>query len=108
MQDLPLRAKVRLVTYDVRTTSPVTSLSLRAFLLRSAVLVRAATPSNSSAGSGKRPLGLLWIGSPIGTHAGLLILVGGADDASVAQRDPGQWPLPLSRSLGVRIYEGLP
>jgi len=203
MPDLPLRAKVRLVTTDVRTTSPVTSLVLEEFRLRSPELVvaaariasafsgiestlplltsiddprdvaaiwalhagegtaavlgqrtkldplvevwrplkhykpritewshrpptyyrlavtesgindteavaRAATPSNSSAGSGKRPLGLLWIGSPIGTHAGLLILVGGADDASAAGRDPGHWPLPLSRSLGVRIYEGLP
>ena len=64
--------------------------------------------SSSSSDAGPRPLGLLWIGSPIGTHAGLLILVGGADEASTARRDVGQWPLPLSRSLGVRIYEGLP
>jgi hypothetical protein len=71
-------------------------------------VARAATPSNSSDAPGPRPLGLLWIGAPLGTHAGRLILVGGADDASAAGRDPGQWPLSLSRSLGVRIYEGLP
>ena len=67
---------------------------------------RDATPSSSS-DAGPRPLGLLWIGSPIGTHAGLLILIGGADEAS-AGHDRDGWPLPLSRYLGVRIYEGLP
>ena len=67
---------------------------------------RDATPSSSS-DAVPRPLGLLWIGSPIGTHAGLLILVGGADEAS-AGHDRDGWPLPLSRYLGVRIYEGLP
>ena len=203
MPDVPLRAKVPLVTTDVRTTSPVTSLVLEEFRLRSPEMVVAAaqivatfsgiestvplltsiddprdvaaiwalhagegtaavlgqrtkldplvevwrplkhykpritewshrpptyyrlavtesgindteavaptaSPSNSSDAPGPRPLGLLWIGSPIGTHAGLLILVGGADEASSARRDVGQWPLPLSRSLGVRIYEGLP
>jgi hypothetical protein len=50
-------------------------------------------------------LDLLWIGVPLGTFAGLLILLG-SDDADAAPR-PGaeDWPLPLSRYLGVRIYD---
>lgn len=47
---------------------------------------------------------LLWIGLPIGTHAGLLVLVGSGDGGPRA--DPRLWPLPMSRALGVRIYEG--
>ena len=49
-------------------------------------------------------LGLLWIGQPVGTHAGLLVLLG-HDDPSAAKPGAG-WPLPLSSRLGVRIYEG--
>jgi len=66
--------------------------------------VQAATPRTLSAVSTMSPLGLLWIGSPLGTHAGLLILLGDADDANDARPDPLAWPLPLSRYLGVRIY----
>jgi hypothetical protein len=51
-------------------------------------------------------LGLLWVGEPIGTHAGLLVLVGNNDDPSMPRPAARQWPLPLSRLLGVRIYEG--
>jgi hypothetical protein len=51
-------------------------------------------------------LGLLWVGEPIGTHAGLLVLVGNDEDPAVPRAAPRQWPLPLSRFLGVRIYEG--
>jgi hypothetical protein len=47
--------------------------------------------------------GLLWIGSPIGTYAGLLILLGGRDDPP--RQDASEWPLPMSRALGVRIYD---
>jgi hypothetical protein len=50
------------------------------------------------------PLGLMWIGAPIGTYAGLLILLGG-DDRETAKSDPSRWPLPFSRALGVRIYD---
>jgi hypothetical protein len=46
---------------------------------------------------------LLWIGSPLGTHAGLLVLLGGRDDEPRA--DAADWPLPMSRALGVRIYD---
>lgn len=47
--------------------------------------------------------GLLWIGSPVGTHAGLLVLLGGRGDQPLP--DAAQWPLPFSRALGVRIYD---
>ena len=51
------------------------------------------------------PLGLLWIGLPLGTHAGLMVLVGDHDDPAGAMSAPRDWPLPFSRALGVRIYE---
>lgn len=52
------------------------------------------------------PIALLLIGVPEGTHAGLLVLVG-RDDAEPATgaRERTRWPLPLSRDLGVRVYE---
>ena len=48
-------------------------------------------------------VGLLWIGQPLGTYAGLLTLLG-SDDPEARRSEPRDW-LPLSRSLGVRIYE---
>ncbi len=50
-------------------------------------------------------IGLLWIGSPVGTYAGLLTLLGSYDDPDAVRPDASDWPLPLSRQLGVRIYE---
>jgi len=50
-------------------------------------------------------VGLVWIGAPVGTHAGLLVLLGSYDDPRAFGRDLSGWPLPLSRDLGVRIYE---
>jgi hypothetical protein len=50
------------------------------------------------------PLGLMWIGAPLGTYAGLLILLG-SDERDTVRSDPQRWPLPFSRALGVRIYE---
>ena len=52
-----------------------------------------------------RAIGLLWIGAPVGTDSGLLVLVGGYEDPRTAGDDPSGWPLPLSHDLGVRIYE---
>jgi hypothetical protein len=52
-----------------------------------------------------RAIGLLWIGTPVGTHAGLLVLLGSYDDPRAVWDDPSGWPLPLSNDLGVRIYE---
>jgi hypothetical protein len=50
-------------------------------------------------------LALLWIGRPIGTYAGLLTLLGSEGDGDPVRPTPHDWPLPLSRYLGVRIYE---
>jgi len=49
-------------------------------------------------------IGLLWIGQPVGTHAGLLVLLGSHQDGN-APRNERSWPLPLSQRLGVRVYE---
>ena len=65
-----------------------------------------AAISQRSPGDGQStPLGLLWIGAPLGTYAGLLILLGNDDDRHAARPDPRDWPLPMSGNLGVRIYE---
>ena len=52
-------------------------------------------------------IGMLWIADPVGSHAGLLIVIGhygrGAFEPSTKFSD---WPLALSLDLGVRIYEG--
>ena len=52
-----------------------------------------------------RAIGLVWIGAPLGTHAGLLVLLGSYDEPQPGGGEPSGWPLPLSRDLGVRIYE---
>lgn len=59
-------------------------------------------------GTASRAIGLVWVGSPIGTHAGLLILVGSYDDPRSGVPDPSGWPRPLNRQLGVRIYDNRP
>ena len=65
----------------------------------------AVLPGDGPVASAKTSLGLLWIGAPVGTHAGLLTLVGNHDDPSAQRPDPLEWPLPLARQLGIRIYE---
>jgi hypothetical protein len=55
-----------------------------------------------------RAVGLVWIGEPVGTHAGLLVLLGTYDPAQAVGRDASDWPLALSRKLGIRIYETPP
>lgn len=64
----------------------------------------AATPRGPSAERTAASLDLLWIGRPVGTYAGLLALVG-SEEGKTARPDPRSWPLPISRYLGVRIYE---
>jgi hypothetical protein len=59
-------------------------------------------------GTASRPVGLIWIGAPVGTHAGLFVLLGSYDDPRAVRPDPAGWPFPLSRQLGVRIYENGP
>lgn len=59
----------------------------------------------STGGAGWTRLGLLWIGVPRDSRAGLLVLLGTYDDPRTTRPEPWEWPLPLSRTLGVRIYE---
>lgn len=68
---------------------------------------RLTLPEESAGGeTTNRAIGLLWIGTPVGTHAGLLVLLGSyGDDPRTVGDDPSGWPLALSRDLGVRIYE---
>jgi hypothetical protein len=69
---------------------------------------RPAPPRDEGETGSSARLGLLWIGRPIGTYAGLLALLG-SDAVPVAARPKARdWPLPLSRYLGVRIYESQP
>ena len=67
--------------------------------------VTTLSESSMSDRSANRAVGLVWIGAPVGTHAGLLVLLGRYDDPLQLDYDPFGWPLPLSRDLGVRIYE---
>lgn len=53
--------------------------------------------------SSSKRVGLLWIGQPVGTYAGLLTLLG-SNKSDTRRSEPRDW-LPLSRSMGVRIYE---
>jgi hypothetical protein len=48
---------------------------------------------------------LLWIGVPEESYAGLLVLLGDDGGPDIGDTDPSDWRLPLSRSLGVRIYQ---
>lgn len=69
---------------------------------------RSDTERSSKAGPGKGdPIGLLWIADPVGTYAGLLIVIGhyGREPFPVGP-EFSDWPLALSHDLGVRIYEG--
>ncbi len=63
------------------------------------------TVAATANGTTSRAVGLVWIGAPVGTHAGLLVLLGSYDDPRAFGCDPSGWPLPLSSDLGVRIYE---
>jgi hypothetical protein len=77
--------------------------------IRNSKAVSPVTLDQESGGDGttSHAVGLVWIGAPVGTHAGLLVLLGSYDDPSAIGGDPSGWPLPLSRDLGVRIYENI-
>lgn len=80
--------------------------SYRLAVTESGINDETATPPSSSVGkpASGEPIALLLIGLPVGTHAGLLVLVG-RDGARPAEHGPVTWPLPLSRQLGVRVYQ---
>ena len=60
--------------------------------------------ADRSGESSTTPVDLLWIGTPVGSAVGLLVLVGSDEDAQTQRPDPHDWPLPLTTALGVRIY----
>jgi len=85
------------------------SSSFRLAVTESGINDEQVSPSSAWVGepSAGEPVALLLIGVPEGTHAGLLVLVGRNDpDPAASVRDRTSWPLPLSRALGVRVYEG--
>ena len=90
------RSKTRPAHYRMAVTESGINDGSSAPLLATGPPVPGAGPIRSS---------LLWIGVPIDTHAGLLVLLGHAGDAPAADPGPGEWPLPLSAQLGVRIYD---
>ncbi|HET8569817.1 MAG TPA: hypothetical protein VFM93_12635 [Candidatus Limnocylindria bacterium] len=77
--------------------------SYRLAVTESGINDEQVAPAGAWVGDGAgEPVALLWIGIPETTHAGLMILVGRYDEASLVQDAE---PLPLARALGVRIYE---
>jgi hypothetical protein len=62
-----------------------------------------ATDADGEASS--HAIGLIWIGAPLGTRAGLVILIGTYRDAAGAPASQLGWPLPVGRALGIRVYE---
>ncbi|HEU5288021.1 MAG TPA: hypothetical protein VFV20_06425 [Candidatus Limnocylindria bacterium] len=64
-----------------------------------------ARPRGGALNEASASVSLLWIGRPHGSHGGLLILLGDDGDPEAARSDPHEWPLPMSRGLGVRIYD---
>jgi hypothetical protein len=64
----------------------------------------APIPRGSSDRNTSKHVGLLWIGLPIGTYSGLLTLLG-SDEPDAGRPKSAEWQVPLSRSLGVRIYQ---
>lgn len=70
---------------------------------RGPTLVGPPPPNGGAAAEQTTPLGLLWVGAPQSSHAGLLVVIGDGERAAAAD---AAWPLSLSESLGVRIYRG--
>jgi hypothetical protein len=62
-----------------------------------------ATDADDHASS--HAIGLIWIGAPVATRAGLVILIGMYRDAAGAPASQLGWPLPVGRALGIRVYE---
>src|SRR5687767_15308139 len=58
-------------------------------------------PSREAPSRDAAPAGLLWIGAPRDSHAGLLVVIGDGETAADTS-----WPLALGEALGVRIYRG--
>jgi hypothetical protein len=94
-----------------RSQSPPSSFRLA--VTESGINQRGSAPVTLGASSAadrttSRAVGLVWIGAALRTHAGLLVLLGSYEDPPLANSATFGWPLPLSRDLGVRIYENRP
>ena len=50
-------------------------------------------------------VGLMWVGAPLESYAGLMVLLGSDEEQNADRPDAREWPLALSRQLQVRIYE---
>lgn len=65
--------------------------------------------SDAAANGARRESGvsldLLWIGQPLASYAGLLVLLGDRAEPPRKPSDRADWPLLMSRRLGVRIYD---
>jgi hypothetical protein len=64
-----------------------------------------AMPDGGAARGPRTSLDLLWIGVPLGTYAGSMVLVGKVSPQGEEAREASAWSSALSRSLGVRIYD---
>jgi hypothetical protein len=89
-QDPPTNYRLAVTESGINDTAPV------------AATTRGLREDATSTG-----VGLLWIGQPVGTYAGLMVLLGGHEDPRGVGAAASDWPPPLSRYLGVRIYEAM-
>ena len=93
-----------------RSTSPPASYRLA--VTEFGFNMRGDDQENVAAGSddetATRAIALVWIGAPIDTEAGLVVLIGNYDDTATAAVRGLAWPLAFSRQVGVRIYENSP
>lgn len=81
--------------------------SFRLAVTESGINDEPVAPPSTPVGEPARgePVALLMIGVPEKTHAGLLVLVGrDAAEPIATAHGREDWPLPLSRDLGVRVY----
>lgn len=99
----PKRYRSRIAA-TAETTYPIT---FRLAVTESGINDEATPPPSEWFGeaTSAEPVATLLIGVPVGTHAGLLVLIGRAGSSPEAQAST-DWPLPLSRELGVRVYRG--
>jgi hypothetical protein len=65
----------------------------------------AAAPKSAAHEEAATQVGLMWVGAPVGTYGGLMVLLGSYGDQVTGRPEPREWPLPLSRQLHVRIYQ---
>jgi hypothetical protein len=65
----------------------------------------ATAPATRTHDQAATRVGLVWVGEPVGTYGGLMVLLGSYGNRVTGAAAPREWALPLSRQLHVRIYE---